>query len=291
MDRADIAIRLVEERARLGYSQNDFAHKLDVSRETVRRYEVGQSDLSAEFLAKSARLGADVQYILCGVRSANLQSVVSNIGAEHQAAPLVGTAKFQQINHGGTNNQIEQQTINHGTQQHFNGNVKNAIAGNLVVEKVVNRTVVKTDPTDEHIDESQKAILRGLVEDVVTTEGKLKAKPRTYQGVFRAMNAHCGVTQYSLIKKEDFEKARTYLHQWLGRLNSMATAPVKDGDEWRKRRYAYIKVNSKTPETDAQVKAYMKRNFNADSLTELSNDELERVYRYVTGKRSTSKKA
>lgn len=290
MDRADIAIRLVEERVRLGFSQNDFAHKLNVSRETVRRYEVGQSDLSAEFLARSARLGADVQYILCGVRSVNLQSVVSSIGAEHQAAPLVGAAKFQQINHGGTNTQIEQQTINHGAQQHFNGNVKNAIAGNLVVEKHITRKVVKTDPTNEHIDESQKLILRKLVDDVVATEAKLKAKPRTHQGVFRTMNAHCGVTQYALIKKEDFEKARTYLHQWLGRLNSMASAPVKDGDEWRKRRYAYIKVNSKTPETDAQVKAYMKRNFSADSLTELSNEELERVYRYVAGKRSTSKK-
>lgn len=276
MDRADIAIRLVEERARLKYSQNDFAHKLEVSRETLRRYEVGQREIGAEFLAKAVELGADVQYILCGIRSNNLQSVVSSIGAQHQAAPLVDSAKFQQINH--------------GTQQNFNGNVKNAIAGNLVVEKHITRKVVKTDPTNEHIDEDQKSILRGLVDDVVTTEAKLKAKPRTYQGVFRSMNAHCGVTQYSLIKKEDFEKARTYLHQWLGRLNSMASAPVKDGDEWRKRRYAYIKVNSKTPETDAQVKAYMKKNFSAESLTELSNEELERVYRYVAGKRSTSKK-
>ena len=74
------------------------------------------------------------------------------------------------------------------------------------------------------------------------------------------------------------------MHQWVGRLDSMASAPVKDGDAWRKRKYAYIKINSKN-DTDA-IDRYIAKNFGATSLSELDNAQLEQVYRYVASRKN-----
>ncbi|KYK76027.1 helix-turn-helix domain-containing protein, partial [Aggregatibacter actinomycetemcomitans] len=67
--REDMGIRLVEERSRLGYSQANFAHQTEVSRETLRLNELGKSGISAEFLGRAAQLGVDVQYVVTGIRS------------------------------------------------------------------------------------------------------------------------------------------------------------------------------------------------------------------------------
>ncbi|KAF0205503.1 MAG: putative DNA-binding [Gallionellaceae bacterium] len=264
MDREKIALRLTEERAKIGFSQADFARKLDISREGLRLYETGQREIGAEFLARAVTLGVDVQYILCGMRSTNLAKVEQAVGA----APLQvinGGVSGVGIAHSGANISV----VN--TQRH------------------VTRTTVKTVPGETHISDEQKVALQGLVKDVVDAEQKLKQKPKSYQAVWGALNAHCKVSQYALIASADFEKAQKYLNQWMGRLHSMATAPVKDGDTWRKRHYAYIKINSKSPEDAAVVSQYMIKNFKATSLTELSNDQLDKVYRYVAGRRSTKK--
>lgn len=262
MDREKIALRLTEERARVGFSQADLARKLGISREGLRRYEMGLSEIGAEFLARASTMGIDVQYILCGLRSNNFES--STQAVERQ--PL-------QVIHGGVS----------GVGIAQNGSNISVVN----TQRHITRTTVKTDPGEAHINEEQKAALQGLVKDVVDAELKLKQKPKSYRAVWGALNAHCGVSQYSLIALGDFEKAQKYLNQWMGRLHSMATAPVKDGDAWRKRHYAYIKINSKSAEDAVAVSQYMDRNFKATSLTELSNDELDKLYRYVAGRRST----
>lgn len=43
-----------------------------MSREMIRQYEIGNSAAGADVLAKLAGLGFDTQYLLTGVRSANL---------------------------------------------------------------------------------------------------------------------------------------------------------------------------------------------------------------------------
>lgn len=142
-------------------------------------------------------------------------------------------------------------------------------------------------PIRECISAEQRAILRDLVAQVVDTEATLKRRPKTHAAVWSALNRQFpGVETYSQIPFDDFDKARAYLNSWLGRLNGMRSAPVKNGDEWRKRKYAYIKVNAKGPEDAAALDRYIRRHFNAESLTELANDELERVYRYVAGRRN-----
>lgn len=257
IERADIAIRLVEERARIGYSQADFARKLGASRETLRRYEIGESGLSGEFLAQAAALGIDVQYVLTGVRSMNLQE------AERAAQPAGQSAK------GGTGNVV-----------HFmNGGTVNMIS----TPKHVTRTTAKVEPGEQHISEGQAAKLTSLVQEIVELEAKLKKAPKGFRAVWGALNAHCGVTRYLLIAVEDYDKAEKYLRQWIGRLNSMASAPVADNDAWRKRRYAYIKINTK--DDGVWLTAYLRKTFKAESLADISDDDLDRTYRAVASRK------
>ena len=262
IERGDIAIRLIEERTKIGYSQADFARKIGVSRETLRRYEIGESGMSVEFLAQTATLGIDVQYVLLGIRSANACEAEKAVAAPGVAVGAGNNGNVIGVIHGGTIHQVH-------TQRH------------------VQKTVAEVKPGEEHISDEQAAALRVLVDAVVETESRLKQKPKGHRAVWGALNAHCGVPAYRLIRVEDFGKAQKYLHQWIGRLGSMPSAPVKDGDAWRKRKYAYIKINSKAD--PAAVDRYIAKNFKASSLTELDNDQLEKVYRYVASRKNKSK--
>lgn len=67
--------RLRSERELLGYSQEEFAGQGMVGRMSQVGYESGARPPTAEYLAKVARLGADVQYIVTGVRSKNLHEI------------------------------------------------------------------------------------------------------------------------------------------------------------------------------------------------------------------------
>lgn len=258
IERADIAIRLVEERTRTGYSQVSFARELGISREAVRLYEIGQSGLGAEVLAKAASLGVDVQYVLTGVRSANAAE------AERATKPEVHVAS------GGSANVV--QFAQNGSTIHM-----------VSTQKHVTHTKAEVRPGEQHISENQAATLTALVQEIVELETKLKKNPKTFRSVWGALNAHCGVAKYLLIAAEDYEKAEKYLRQWIGRLNSMASAPTADNDAWRKRRYAYIKINTKDDE--AWLKSYMRKNFKVESLTEISDDELDRTYRAVASRK------
>lgn len=257
IEREDIAIRLAEERGRIGFSHRDFASKTGISAEGLRLYELGQRGISAEFLAKAAFWGVDVQYVLTGIRSQNQSDI------DKSAHPSItvndSTNVIGVVQNGATVNQIK-------TERHI--------------------TTVKAvpKPGDEHISQQQAATLTALVNEIVELEAKLKKQPKTHRAVWGALNAYMSVTRYLLIPAVGFEKAEKYLRQWLGRLNSMASAPKKDNDEWRKRKYAYIKINSKN---DAEaINAYLLKNFAVTSLTELSNDELDKVYRYVASRKN-----
>lgn len=258
--RAEIAIRLVEERTRLGFGQRDFAEKLSVSGETVRRYEQGQREIGVEFLAQAATLGVDVQYVLTGIPSKNRAEVEAAI---QPAVAINGSTNVIGVVNGGTVNQIK-------------------------TEKHVTTVKAEVKPGDEHITQAQAATLTTLVNEIVELEAKLKQKPKTHRSVWGSLNAHMGVTRYLLIPLIGFEKAEKYLRQWIGRLNSMASAPVKDGDAWRKRKYAYIKINSK--DDPAAIERYIAKHFGASSLSDLSNEELEQVYRYVAGRKRSARK-
>lgn len=145
----------------------------------------------------------------------------------------------------------------------------------------------KIQPGVDHITLDQRKTLKRLVEEIAETEARLKKNPKTFAAVFSALfRQFDNVNKLEQIPLAGFETARAYLNQRLGQLNAMPSAPVKNADEWRKRKYAFIKINAKAPEDEAKLKSYISRNFKAASLTDLANDELEKAYRYVAGLRN-----
>jgi transcriptional regulator with XRE-family HTH domain len=65
----DIGLRLKEERKKLGKNQDDFAVLCGFSRRTQQNYEKGDSELDELYLFKASELGADIGYILDGVKT------------------------------------------------------------------------------------------------------------------------------------------------------------------------------------------------------------------------------
>jgi transcriptional regulator with XRE-family HTH domain len=61
--------RLKEERERLGFTQPDFAGLAGTTKKTVIDYEKGKTSPKASFLEAIARVGADVSYIITGIKS------------------------------------------------------------------------------------------------------------------------------------------------------------------------------------------------------------------------------
>ncbi|ATW43308.1 helix-turn-helix domain-containing protein [Glaesserella parasuis] len=258
--REDMGIRLVEERTRLGYSQANFAHQTEVNRETLRLNELGRSGISAEFLGRAAQLGVDVQYVITGIRSQEIE--------KNQQASVQGNS----------NNVIygDSGIINSGT------------INNITTEKYTTKTNAVVKPNEEHIREETARKLQDLVKEVVELEEKIKTTPKSFQAVWASLNKHCGVVSYRLIPVEKTDKAITYLRKWIGRLSSSKSAPKKVGNEWRAKKYAYIKINTKGLEQ--WLREHLQSKYAVGSITELSNDQLEKVYRSVASKkRSISK--
>jgi DNA-binding XRE family transcriptional regulator len=70
--------RLKEERLRLGLLQAFVANECDVTSRTIILWEQGRP-VPADKLAALARLGFDVQYIVTGVRSTNLNQAQDDV--------------------------------------------------------------------------------------------------------------------------------------------------------------------------------------------------------------------
>ncbi len=80
-------IRLIEERERLGLKKGGMARAGGVANSTYTKYEDGSRLPDAAFLSAIAAAGADVQYILTGVRSglAPAQPTADTLNRREQA--------------------------------------------------------------------------------------------------------------------------------------------------------------------------------------------------------------
>lgn len=73
--------RLREERKRLKMSQRDFGALGGVSLDSQFNYESGERHPDSRYLAAIAAAGADVQYIITGVRSCSVPVLTSRAAA------------------------------------------------------------------------------------------------------------------------------------------------------------------------------------------------------------------
>ncbi|MDY6991058.1 MAG: helix-turn-helix transcriptional regulator [Pseudomonadota bacterium] len=81
----EIGTRLREERERLKIRQNDFSRFAGVTKQAQINYELNRRVPNANYLAKIAELGVDLEYVITGRRkndlnqSDNLESVYDKV--------------------------------------------------------------------------------------------------------------------------------------------------------------------------------------------------------------------
>lgn len=260
-DIQETAIRLVEERARLQFSQNAVAEKTGKSRGQYINYETGRSEMTVGFLYNIAQLGFDIQYIVTGVHSLNSQqiqaetkdSITNNITGDVSSSVFAGA--------GSTIHQVN-------TNQH------------------ITRTKAEVKAGIEHITDEQKANLQRLVNEVVELEQKYRTarSAKGHQAVWRSLNAKLKVTSYHLIPLDKYETARKHLQSWIGRLSDTKTAKKTDTDAVRKRQYAYIHTNIKKLGLDDWYRDYLQERHGVTSSTNLDDVRLKQAYQAVAYK-------
>jgi transcriptional regulator with XRE-family HTH domain len=79
-----IGNRIKEERKRLHLNQTDFGAIGGVAKNTQINYETGERSPDAEYLARIAAAGADVGYILTGVRTPKPAAAIAEEGMEYR---------------------------------------------------------------------------------------------------------------------------------------------------------------------------------------------------------------
>lgn len=287
MERIELAMNLIDERERLGYSRKNFATQVNMSTENLRLYETGKTNMSADFLAAAAQLGVDVQFILTGIRSENLHLVSQKfdklidqqIDADNNNVQFNGDVSGSSVV--GNQNNITQ----------VQGNLHQGDVNHITTEQHVTKTIADVRPGELHITEAQAAKLQDLVRQIAEKEEQVRRNPKSFKAIWASLNSHCKVSRYRLIALTDFDKAERYLRKWIGRLNSTATAQKANPTTERTRKISYIKTNAKQFNLDTWVKDYIKKNFNVSSLTELDDIELTKTYRAVSNKKSSLKKA
>lgn len=141
-------------------------------------------------------------------------------------------------------------------------------------------------PGDGVISEEQKVALAALRDEWLTLHAAIKKKPLSHAAAWARINKAAGATSYHLIRIENFAAAIAYVNRQMALLRSMPSAPAKD-KKWRASRIGGIKLRCRNQLADPDAyKPYIRKNFSAESLTALSDDELQRTYAYIMGKKS-----
>lgn len=147
------------------------------------------------------------------------------------------------------------------------------------------RPRVVIQPGPEHINDAQKIALAALRDEWLTLHATLKKKPLSHSVAWTRINKAAGATSYHLILKDRYEDALNFIKVEMAKLRGMRSAPAKDG-EWRSKRIGAIKARCKNQLGDIEAyKPYIRKNFKADSLSDLATDDLQRTYAYIMAKK------
>jgi hypothetical protein len=155
-----------------------------------------------------------------------------------------------------------------------------------VVRKAAVRHVINPGP--EHLDASQRVKLQALHREWVALHGAMKQKALSPAAAWVRINQWGESSSYHLILSSQFDRVCAMVQREMAILRRMKSAPKKD-PEWRTKRIAAIKVRCKKQLGDPDAyRPYIKKAFSADSLTDLSSEQLQRTYSYVMGKETTT---
>ncbi|WP_082890746.1 helix-turn-helix domain-containing protein [Eikenella longinqua] len=264
----EVADRLISERVRLGYSKADFAREIDITRNTLRTYEIAKSNIPSNILVRMGSLGVDVMYVLFNQRNpAQAESLAEQTRREGE--------------------RLAEQMISGNTMSNSVIAGNGSTINNINTTKHVSKTVAEVKPGKGHITDEQASTIQKLVDDIVVIESSVKQKPRGHKAVWTAFNRRMKIPSYRLLRLEQFDDACNYLRSTVGRLMKQKNARKKlPGDEWRNRKYRYIHASFKEiPELETWFKRHIKAKFKVDSKADLSDDELEQAYTSLSNKK------
>lgn len=197
----DIAKNLIDEREKLGYSRKNFAAQTNVSNESIRLYEAGKVNMSAEFLLAAIKLGVDIQYLFTGVRSENLHRVSEKIAEELNKS-------IQNIEDVISDTFVNSDKAISGTMEHHVGS------------KCSSTSVTTGTIGTLFINDIQIEKLHLLVNEIIRIENIVKKKPRTARSVWQSLSAYCQTNSYKFIESQDYQKAELFLKKWIGQLTA-----------------------------------------------------------------------
>lgn len=160
-------------------------------------------------------------------------------------------------------------------------------AGNVTIHQ--NPVIVKTQavPGALHISQEMAFKLRELVNQIVAIEANVKRDPRNHPAVWGAMRRKFKYSTLPLMPARQGEEAEAYLREQIGRLMSSKSAAAKVPD-YRLKRYRSIHSRVKELGLEDWKASYLAEHFGAESLTELTDEDLERFYRAVFSKKPKS---
>jgi hypothetical protein len=175
---------------------------------------------------------------------------------------------------GSSNIHIVGGDINHNTTtvNHFN------------TEKVIHRPKIEVKTGDGVISAAQKARLQQLVKDWIEIYDAVHVKKKSFGAAWGAVNKRADVNSYHEIPAEKFEAIEKWLLVQIGIKNSMPSAKKKS-TTWRNGRIKGIQSRCNELGIQDKRKEYMKKTFGQDSLTLLSDDDVDKVYRWVMSKK------
>lgn len=126
---SSIGDRLREEREQLGFNQTAFGAVGGVQKQAQLKYEKGERFPGADYLEAVAKVGADVQYIVTGVRCPGaLSDDESELVARFRKAPLaLRAATLAGLAAGAA-------SASKGEKQVFHGNVGQVVEGSITNE-------------------------------------------------------------------------------------------------------------------------------------------------------------
>jgi hypothetical protein len=175
-------------------------------------------------------------------------------------------------------------TINGGTNIIGARGPVNVHVTNLV-PKTPRRRVVT--PAANPLNAEQCGVIYHLCHEWVALSAAIKKRPLTLPGAWGQINRKGGAASYREIDASKFDLVCSFIRQQMAMLRAMPSAAKKD-DDWRASRIRSIKARCKNQLGDERAYAdYIRKNFKAESLTELATDELRRTYSYIMAKKAT----
>lgn len=136
--------------------------------------------------------------------------------------------------------------------------------------------------TDRTLDTWQTRRILSLRDQIVAVAAALEGTRLSPAAVLRKLCRAMRVEFFTEISRTDFPKAETYLVRWRNRLENMPGGLRVCG--WRDRRMRAIRSKCKDGHCEEWRRNFMLHRFAKETIDELTNAELDRLYKAVMGR-------